>query len=132
MQKKRMIASIIEIVIGLMLCVAYFFGLLDEFWSGMGVALIVVGTIFFLRSVKYHTNADYRQQYDIAAKDERNRYLSLKAWAWAGYLFVMIAAILAIVFEIIGKHQLVPLASGMVCLMILLYLGSYMVLRRKY
>ena len=132
MQKKRMIASIIEIIIGLVLCTGFLAKLWDEFWNGMGVALIVVGTLFLLRSIKYHTNSDYREKYDIAAKDERNHYLSLKAWAWAGYLFVLIGAVSAIVFEIIGMHQLVPLASSMVCLVILLYAGSYMVLRRKY
>ncbi len=132
MKKVRMIASILEIVIGITLCVCYFARLIDEFWSGMGVALIVVGALFLLRSIKYHTNPQYREDIDVKMGDERNKFLSLKAWSWAGYLFVMIAAVGTIVFKIIGKEDLMMLSSGGVCLMVFLYWISYIILRKKY
>ena len=53
MRKARLISSILEIVIGVVLCVCYFTNLIDEFWSGMGVALIVVGALFLFRNIKY-------------------------------------------------------------------------------
>ena len=132
MKKARMLASVLEIVIGTVLVGCSFFNLVDEFWSGMGAALIVVGAIFLLRGVKYHTNKSYREDVDIQNNDERNKYLSMKAWSWVGYLFVIIAAVGTIVFKLIGKEDLMMLCSGGICLMLLLYYISYMILRKKY
>ena len=132
MRKARLISSILEIVIGVVLCVCHFANRIDEFWSGMGIALIIVGSLFLLRNIKYHTNENYREEIDTQNNDERNRYLSLKAWSWAGYLFVIIAAVGTIVFKLVGKEELMMLASGSVCIVIFLYWISYMILRKKY
>lgn len=132
MKKVRMLASVLEIVIGITLVVSSFFNLVDEFWSGMGAALVVVGSIFLLRSVKYHTNKSYREEIDVQNSDERNKFLSTKAWSWAGYLFVIIAAVGSIIFKFLGKEELMMLASGSICLVICLYWISYMLLRKKY
>ncbi len=132
MRKVRMFASILEVIIGITLCVCYFAHLIDEFWSGMGVALIVVGTLFLLRNIKYHTNEKYREEIDLQNTDERNKFLSLKAWSWAGYLFVIIAAVGTIVFKLADKEELMMLASGSICLVICLYWISYVILRKKY
>lgn len=129
---KRLIASIVEIVLGAILLVCNLAGLLDEFWSGMGVALIVVGGLLLLRQIKYKTNESYRESVDVEVNDERNKYLSMKAWSWAGYLFVMIAAVGAVVLKIVGQDELVFFASGSVCLIMVLYWLSYVVLRKKY
>lgn len=132
MRKARLISSILEIVIGVVLCVCYFANLIDEFWSGMGVALIVVGALFLLRNIKYQTNEKYREEIDVQNSDERNKFLSLKAWSWAGYLFVIIAAVGTIIFKFVGKEDLMMLSSGAVCLIVFLYWISYMILRKKY
>jgi len=129
---KRLIACILEIAVGLVLLVCNLAGLLDEFWSGMGVALIVVGGLLLLRQIKYKTNESYRNTVDVEINDERNKYLSMKAWSWAGYLFVMIAAVGAIVLKVVGQDELVFFASGSVCLIVVLYWLSYVVLRKKY
>ena len=132
MRKARLISSILEIVIGVVLCVCYFANLIDEFWSGMGVALIVVGVLFLLRNIKYQTNEKYREEIDTQNTDERNRFIAMKAWSWAGYLFVIIAAVGTIVFKLVGKEELMMLSSGAVCLIVFLYWISYMILRKKY
>ena len=129
---KRLIASIVEIVLGAVLLVCNLAGLLDEFWSGMGAALIVVGGLFLMRQIRYKTNETYRESVDVEVNDERNKYLSMKAWSWAGYLFVMIAAVGAVVLKIVGQDELVFFASGSVCLIMVLYWLSYVVLRKKY
>lgn len=129
---KRLIASIVEIALGAVLLVCNLADLLDEFWSGMGVALIVVGGLFLMRQIRYKTNETYRESVDVEVNDERNKYLSMKAWSWAGYLFVLIAAVGAIVFKILGRDELVYAASGSVCLIVVLYWLSSMVLRKKY
>ncbi len=132
MNNKRFIASILEIVIGSILMACSMFGIVDEYWSGMGFALLVVGVVFLLRQFKYKTNEEYREKYDVERSDERNRYLSGKAWAWAGYLFVMIAAIGSIMLKMAGREELMLMASGSVCLIMALYWISYFVLKKKY
>ena len=132
MRKVRLIASILEVILGITFMVCSFMNLIDEFWGGFGVSFTIIGVLFLLRNIKYHTNEKYREETDIKNNDERNKYLSLKAWSWSGYLFVIIAAVGTIVFRIIGKEDLMMLASGSVCLVVLLYYISYMILRKKY
>lgn len=129
---KRLIASIVEIALGAVLLICNLAGLLDEFWSGMGVALIVVGVLFLMRQIRYKTNETYRDSVDVEVNDERNKYLRMKAWSWAGYLFVLIAAVGAIVLKIAGRDELVFMAGGSVCLIVVLYWLAYVVLSRKY
>lgn len=132
MKKAKLIISIAEILIGITLCVCYFLDVLDEFWSGAGVSFIVIGVLFLLRSIKYRTNKDYKEKVDIQNSDERNRFLSLKAWSWAGYLFVIIAAVATFIFKFVGREDLMMLSSGSVCLVVLLYWISFTILRKKY
>ena len=129
---KRFIASIIEIAVGLGLLLLRFFDVIDDFWSGMGTALIVVGALQLIRHIRYKTNETYKAAVDVELNDERNKFLSMKAWSWAGYLFVMIAAVAAIVLKICGLDEYVFFASGSVCLIMILYWVSYMIVRKKY
>ena len=129
---KRLIGSILEIAIGVVLTILGFTGVIDEYWSGMGTALIVVGVLFTVKQIRYQTNTDYKNTVDVEVNDERNRYLRLKAWAWAGYLLVLICAVASILFKVFGNDQLSMMSGGCVCLLITLYWGSYMILRKKY
>ena len=129
---KRLIANIVEIAIGVILTVLGYMGMIDEYWTGMGTALIVVGIIFMIRQIRYQTNAEYKDTVDVEVNDERNRYLRLKAWAWAGYMLVLICAFASIIFKVFGNDQLSMMSGGCVCLLIVLYWGSYLILRKKY
>ena len=64
--------------------------------------------------------------------DERNRFLTGKAWAWAGYLFVLISGVATIALKIAGQDQWSLACSYALCLLLVLYWGSYLVLKRKY
>ena len=130
--KKRRISSIVEILIGVALIVASIFGAVDEYWTGMGTSLLLVGVLFFIRTIKYNTNDEYREKLDIEVSDERNRYLKLKSWAWAGYLFIISVAVASIGFKIAGREDLMMMASWSVCYIIILYWISNVFLRRKY
>lgn len=132
MKKERLIASILEIIVGAALLICSMFELVDEFWSGMGTSLLIIGIIFLIRNIKYKTNEEYREKIDIESNDERNKYISLKAWAWAGYLFVMLGAVGAIVFKLMGKEDLMMMASLSVCLIMVFYWISYTFLKKKY
>ena len=129
---KRFLANIIEIIVGVILSILGFAGILDSYWSGMGTALIVVGVLMLVRQIRYRTNADYKESVDVEVNDERNKFLRIKAWSWAGYLFVLTGAFGSIILKIIGLDQYVSIASGSVCLIMVLYWISYIVLKRKY
>lgn len=131
-KSKRLIANIIEIAVGIGLSVCGYAGIIDEYWGGMGTALVVVGCLQLFRQIRYCTSDSYKEEVDVQANDERNRYLQMKAWSWAGYFFVMIAAFASIILKIMGYDQYVYFASGSVCLIILLYWISYVILRKKY
>lgn len=128
----RWILSILYIAIGVTLIVCDCLQLVDEFWSGMGTAFAVIGVLQMIRLIRYKTNAIYKENTDTAVNDERNRFIGMKAWSWAGYLFVFIAAVATIVFKLIGQETLMFAASGSVCLIITIYWISYFILRKKY
>ena len=129
---KRWISSLAEIMIGLVLAVCSYFGLVEEYWGGMGTAILFVGVIMLVRILRYNTNSEYKEKVDIEIKDERNSYLRVKAWAIAGYLFVLIGAVASIAFRILGNGAYAILCGYAVCMIMVLYWISYMILKRKY
>ena len=132
MKNKRLIANFLEVGIGLILAICGHIGVIDEYWSGMGTALVFVGCIMLFRQFRYKTNEEYNEKVDVEFRDERNKYLRMSAWSWTGYLFLFIAAFGSIVFKIAG-YDLYSMASGIaVCLLITLYWISYVILKRKY
>ena len=132
MKNKRLITSIVKIVVGLILMICSMLGLVDEFWSGMGTALFIVGIIFLIKTMKYMSNQEYHEKVDIELNDERNKYISLKAWAWSGYLFILISAVGAIGFKLAGKEDMMMMASACVSLIMVIYWISYTILKKKY
>lgn len=129
---RRVIAAICYIVLGAVLLVLGMMEMVDEFWSGMGGALVVMGVLRMVQFFRYRNNEEYREKTEIAAKDERNHYIRNKAWAWSGYIFVLIAAVATIAFKIAGQETLSFAASMAICLLLVLYWVSFLVLSRKY
>ena len=132
MSKKRIVIQIVEILAGIILLGLGIAGKVDEFWSGMGGALIGVGAMYLVQTVRYHKNEAYRENVDTERKDERNQFLSMKAWQWAGGWFVMIASVGTFAFKFAGKEDLMMLCGGGVCLLTFLYYVCYLYLKKKY
>lgn len=120
------------IVLGVVLNVLYKLSVLDSFWSGLGGGLIAVGVLRIIRSVKYITDVKYKESVDIEVNDERNKFISGKAWAWSGYTFVITSAIATIVLMILGYKDYGYICSYAMCFMVLVYYISYMIIKRKY
>ena len=129
---KRIYMSVFWVVLGGVLVGLELARRVDEFWGSMGFALLIVGLLQIVRLVRYQRNEDYREKVDVQDKDERNRFLANKAWAWAGYWFVLICAVGTIALKLMGKEELMMFCSGAVCLMMLLYWACYTVLKHKY
>lgn len=130
--KRNKYLSIFWIVLGAALIGCGAAGILDDYWSGMGGAFMFVGILQIIRFVRINRNEAYREKIETESKDERNRFLSGKAWAWAGYLYMIIAALASIGLRVAGKDSFSILISGSMCLILVLYWGSYYILRRKY
>ena len=129
---KAYVIAVLYIIIGVVLFGLAFAEKLDEFWSGMGSAFFTIGAIRLIRAYRFHKNETYREKMEIEEMDERNHFIRNKAWAWAGYLFVMIMAVATIIFKVVGQDLLCMVASGCVCLVLVLFWVSYLFLKRKY
>jgi len=129
---RRIVACIIYIFLGAALLTLGVLEILDSFWSGMGGALIAMGIIRMIQILRYSKDESYREKWDVETQDERNHFIRNKAWAWAGYLFVLIAAICTIVFKLLGQELLSMAASFAVCILVLLYWICFLVLKKKY
>ena len=131
--KKKMAVSIFWLIIGITLLVLEFTDVLnDSIYSGMGGGLLVVGIMQIAKNVKYHSNQEYREKVDIEYKDERNKYIRMKAWSWAGYLFILGSAMVSTVLFIAKMKLYAQIVSYCMCAVLALYWISYMVLQRKY
>ena len=129
---RRIIAYVLYIILGAVLLGFGFAEVLDSFWSGMGSALIVVGVIRITNIVRYRKDEAYREEKEIEAKDERNQFIRNKAWAWAGYIFVLAAGCGTIVFKLLGREDLMMFCSFSVCFLIVTYWLCWLYLKKKY
>ena len=131
--KRKLIISILWVAIGITLLVMEMTDMInDSIYAGMGGGFLVIGIMQIIRNFKYNSNKEYREKIDIESSDERNRYLRMKAWSWAAYIFVAVAAIVSIVLFVMKKNQTGQIISYSMCALLLLYWISYMILRRKY
>ena len=131
-QGKNVIRYVACIILGAILLGLGYAGIVDDFWTGMGVALVMVGVVRSVRLYRFCKDETYREKVEIDAADERNRFIRNKAWAWAGYLFIIICGASVFVLKILGQEMLCQVASVVLCLLLLLYWGSYFVLKKKY
>ena len=132
MKKNDIIFGCLWLVLGIVLAVLGIFETLDEFWSGMGSALLIIGAARLLRGYRLGKSEAFREKMEINTTDERMRFIRMKAWSWAGYLFVILAGISTIVLYLLDNHPLSQAASLGVFLMIALYWISFFVLKKKY
>lgn len=128
----KTIFSLLWLVLGLVLIGLSFAGKVDSFWNGLGSALLVVGALQLLRGLRLSRSAEYREKMQTASTDERNHFLRNKAWAWAGYLFVLLGAVGTIVLRLLNQPLLSSAAACAVCVMLLLYSGAFFILQKKY
>ena len=130
---KRLALNLFWMVLGVALLGLSLAGKLDsELYSGMGGALIGIGALQLLRTLRYRRDSDYRERVDTVFSDERNHFLKMKSWAWTGYLVVIAEAVGSVVALVLGKHELQQALSCSVCLILVVYWVVYLILSRKY
>lgn len=129
---RNIIINTVYIVVGIVLVTLTLTNKIDNIFLGFGSGLIGVGAVLLFRAIKYHTNQKYKEQIDTENNDERNRYISMKAWSWTGYLFIIICAVIALVCVIMSQIVYAQIALCAVATITLLYYISYLVIRKKY
>ena len=87
------------IALGILLFAAAVTGVADSVFSGMGGGLLGVGGLQLVRYFRYQKDSEFREKWDTENTDERNRFLSGKAWAWASTLYVILGGIGVIVLH---------------------------------
>ena len=130
---RRLLLSVFWTVLGaVLLTLSIMEKIASGIFSGMGGALMAIGILQIIRNVKYRKNSDYKEKIDILEKDERCKYLRLKAWGWAGYLVVLLEAIGSVIAMILGEQLIMQVLLVSVALIVGIYAISYMILNRKY
>lgn len=129
---RGIIIYIIYMLIGLSLLCLGTLEKLDSFWSGMGSAILVVGVVRIIQIMRYKTSDTYRENIDIAASDERIRFITAKSKSIAFYISVIAEAVSVIVLYIIDMQELSQIMGIIVCVQLLLYYVTYLILRTRY
>lgn len=132
MKKKDMIFGAIWFLLGLVLLILCCFEILDEFWSGVSSALLAVGVVRLVRSYRLSKSEIYREKREVAKTDERFHFVRNKAWAWAGYLFIIICSLSIFVFKLLKQDLLCIAFGGAVCLLLVLFWSCFFILNKKY
>ena len=128
----RKVYSIICLVVGAVLVALAFAGKVDSFWNGAGSGLLAVSILNLLRIRRVAKDPEYRENMEIEEKDERNAFLRDRAWAWAGYAFVLITAVSALVLRacnLIMYSNAAAMAVGLMCVLFTICLA---IVKRKY
>ena len=130
---KKLALSIFWLVLGAVLLGLSVAEVLDSnLYGGLGGGLIAVGALQIARNLKYRRDPAYREQIDTLERDERNRFLRMKSWSWAGYIVILIEGVGTVVAMVMGARTVSLVLSYSVCLILAVYWVSYLILNRKY
>ncbi|MBQ6371814.1 MAG: hypothetical protein IJJ22_01670 [Oscillospiraceae bacterium] len=130
---KKLALSIFWVIAGIVLLVLSVAEVLtDTLYAGMGGALIVVGMLQVIRNIRYRKDEEYREKIDVEAGDERNSFIRMKSWSCTGWLTILIEGIGVIVAMVLGQRTVQLVLSYSVCLILVIYLVTGLILSRKY
>jgi len=130
---RRFVLSIAWVIVGIALIVLCKSGkLAPDTWIGVGGGLIGVGIMQIIQKLKYLNNPEYKEKVDVEISDERNSFIRMKAWSWAGYIFVIGSAILALGFMVTGNKTVSTVLGLCTCGQLIVYVVAYYIVKKKY
>ncbi len=130
---KKLLLSIFWMILGAVLLGLSVTEVLDSsMYAGMGGALIAVGALQVARNLRYRKDPEYREKVDTEVSDERNRFLRMKSWSWTGYIVVLAEGFGSVAAMVLGKRELQLTLAYSVCLILVIYWVTYLVLSKKY
>ena len=93
---------------------------------------MAIGVLRIGRTVRYRKDSDYRKKIDTELNDERNEFLRMKSWTWTGTIVIILEGIGAIAAMIAGRQTIQLILSYSLCLILVVYCITNMILRKKY
>lgn len=130
---KRLFLSVFWVILGAVLLALSVAEVLDSsLYAGMGGALIAVGALQIARNLRYRRDGAYREKIDTEVNDERNRFLRMKSWSWAGYITVLAEGIACVAAMVMKQETVQLVLAYSVCLLVGAYYFSYLILSKKY
>lgn len=130
---KRLALNILWMVLGVALFALSVTEVLDSsIYSGFGGMLMAIGGINIVRIVRYRRDDTYREKVDTQVADERNEFLRMKTWSVVGPALVIIGALGSVITMVLGMRDLQLELSFSVCVALMAYWITYLVISRKY
>lgn len=128
----RLYLAIGYMVFGALMC-ALFCGLMlkNDYIAAMGFAMIAVGALQLWKYFRITKSEESVRSREIMEKDERNVSIAHRAKSMAFSMYILLACAASIVLGIMGRLQMAQVLSGNVCVMLVIYLVSYAVIRNK-
>lgn len=130
--KIRIGLAVSYIVLGIAMIVV--FNLVEtgvEFLSSMGFAVAVIGIARLRQYVRLIKNDALMKKQEVRESDERNIAISEKARAITLTIYVLVACLAVIVLRILKMGLISTIVSGSVCLILVIYWITYLILRKK-
>ena len=131
---KLFIVSIAEILLGIAINALAFAGVGADpsVLTGIGSGILAVGAVQLLRVVRLERDPELRKRVETASKDERYAFISIKAKEAAFAIYLIIAAVLCMVWLLLGYREEGNLAAMSICLLVVLYGILFRILAKKY
>ena len=130
---KKLALSIFWVVLGIVLIVLSIKEVLNSsLYAGMGGALAAVGVLQAVRNFKYQKDPEYKEKIDTEITDERNTFLRMKSWSWAGYITVLIEGIGVIAAMAAGQRTIQLTLAYSMCLLTVADWVAYLILNTRY
>lgn len=129
MKKKNLYFSIFWILLGISLIVLDAIHITNnDIYGSLGTAWVCVGLLQLTKYIRYKKNPEYKEKIDTNLNDERIRTNSQKAMSMAGMTTIIIAGLVSLTGLLLNQKQVALIASYIVCLLLILYWLSYIIL----
>lgn len=131
--KSRSIYYVLLGIVGIIMFVAAdIYNVIDTFWGGMGIGFAVLSAIRLVQLYRYGTDNSYAEKINVQNNDERNRFLAEKARSTTFYYSILIEAIGIIVLRALDYDKASTIVGLAICVQLVIYWVSYVLLKRKY
>ncbi len=129
----RLIISVILLIIGLGIIITSNILSVDStFFSPFGLALVVISIVRIRNYFIITRNEERLQKQEIAETDERNLLIANKAKSISFYIYLILSCLSVIVLQLMNKSEIATYISYSVCVMLIIYWISFLIIRKKY
>lgn len=134
MKNKRFTLYIIEIVIGIIIEMLAFSGIVSDpsVMNGIGSGILAVGLVQLFRAVRIEQDPELKKRVETASNDERYAFISMKAKEAAFVIYLIIAGVISMAALILGYESLGITAAMSICLLVILYAIMFRIMAKKY